>query len=263
MPSDRTQIRRIAEELEAPHAARILVAEELAADLEALRRELVARGVPRSVARRRAMDILAPSAEALDDLGRLHRPLAARLRDRVARPWGRVELALFAGLSLPVLGSYMVGLGRSGMLLTGGSAHGAVATLTALALGFAVVLGLWGPVRGDASGRHALAGPSVLLAMPTLAVFLALWGAAWDLWWASAAGVAGATEPSSMWLAWLTESAGSLAMALSGALLCGLACLALSVRASRAREAEQALGAGLLPGQPELTLVAPEPETTT
>lgn len=263
MPSDRTQIRRIAEELEAPPAARILVAEELAADLEALRRELVARGVPRAVARRRAVDILAPSAEALDELGRLHRPLGARLRDRSASPWGRVELALFAGLSLPVLGSYAVGLGRSGMLVTGGSAHGPVAALTALALALAVVLGLGPPGRVAPSGREAWVGLPALVALPAAAVFLALWGAAWDLWWTSAVGVADATKPSSLWLAWLTESAGTLAMALAGALLCGLAWLALAARAGRTMEAEQALSAGRLPGQPDLSLVSPGPEMTT
>lgn len=263
MHSERTQIRRIAEELEATHAARVLLAEELAADLEAMRWELVARGVTSGAARRRAAAVLAPSEEALEELGRLHRPLGARLRDRRASPSGRIELLLFAGLSLPVLGSYLVGLARSGMLFIGGSAHEVVAALVALALGLAVVLGLWSHLRACGPSREAPVGLRILLVLPAGAVFLAFWGALWDLWWASAAGPASATEPSLLWLAWLTESAGSFSMALSGALICGLAWLALSAREGRVSEVERALGAGRLPGQPELTLVFPEPETIT
>lgn len=76
-------LREVERGLAAPLPDRVRILTELEADLEALRDRLVADGLDPAEARRRALEALVPSPEALGELDRLHRTIYARVTAHV------------------------------------------------------------------------------------------------------------------------------------------------------------------------------------
>lgn len=103
------ELRAVAEQLDLPQPVRSRILLELAADLEDLTAALLARGESEDEARRRALELLLPSGDAVEALRGVHRPLYQRLVDRFSeRTRHRLERLLLAVVSVSVLG---IGIG--------------------------------------------------------------------------------------------------------------------------------------------------------
>lgn len=87
-------LRETSRSLRAPPSARLRFLEELRADLEDLESSLRATGLSEAEARRRAQAMLAPDADTLAALSRVHRPLWERWQARV--PGRRARVVAFA-----------------------------------------------------------------------------------------------------------------------------------------------------------------------
>jgi len=77
-------LREVERGLALPIPDRIRILRELEYDLEELWDRLVAEGIPREEARRRALDALVPDAGSMGELDRLHTPLYRRLTRRLS-----------------------------------------------------------------------------------------------------------------------------------------------------------------------------------
>ncbi|MEJ2216294.1 MAG: hypothetical protein P8099_06725 [Gemmatimonadota bacterium] len=99
------EIRQVAEQLDLPQPVRSRILLELAADLEDLMAALLAQGEGEDEARRRALELLLPSGDAVEALRGVHRPLYQRLVDRFSeRARHRLERLLLTVVSVVVLG---------------------------------------------------------------------------------------------------------------------------------------------------------------
>ena len=255
MGSHRRLLRRVAGGLDAPHAARVRIVEELVADLEALHDELLAQGLPAAEARRRATAALEPSPEVLAELGRLHRPLWTRWRDRYGGRAGIVERAVLALLTLPVLASCVAGLAGGGLLLDASRFLWPVLLLFLSAVFVAVVKGAALFLAGESDAGRARRWLDLLLLLPIAGVAVGTVGSVLDLW--VTAGSLAASRGAELLLVidWVRRSAAVLATALTAMLVSGLAWMALSARAEQVAWVERALQAGRLPGEPAVDLV--------
>lgn len=141
-------LRRAESTLRTPEPGRTRVLMELAQDLEDLFAELRAGGLTEEEAAGRAEELLAPSPEALEALGRVHAPLHVRLAERYSEGSGHqverwlltgatVLSLLFAGyvllaassLSPSSPGSWLGAVGVLGALLALAAWHGAAVLL--------------------------------------------------------------------------------------------------------------------------------------
>lgn len=116
MPRFDEALRSAAATLDLPQPDRARILEEIAADLEELRAELVRRGVPEREAESRAVELLAPSDVAVRALVAVHEPryrsLARRFSPSVLR---RSERAAVLLVTVAALASAVVPLARSGL----------------------------------------------------------------------------------------------------------------------------------------------------
>ena len=76
-------LRELDRDLSVPLPERLRILQELESDLEGLRKQLEARGVPTEEARRRAVEALVPQGGSLQALSHLHAPLYRRLTWRL------------------------------------------------------------------------------------------------------------------------------------------------------------------------------------
>ena len=218
------ELREIAAALDLPGPVRARILLELGGDLDDMRDALVAGGMEPEEARRRAADVLVPEPTALAALAGQHRPFYQRLADGLADPVRhRLERAGLIGGVATLLALGLIALGDFDLLV-----DPAPATIPLLALG--AVLGglaLWKlfevHVRRDHRPRRLRRGLGWLPAVATAALVLALGGVAVDLYVVAGHLEAGATDRTSLLLAWLRRDAamaslglivGSLAIAL-------------------------------------------------
>lgn len=218
------ELREIAGALDLPGPVRARILLELGGDLDDMRDALVAGGMTPEEAHRHAVDILLPRPAALAALTGQHRPFYQRLADGLADPVRhRLERAgLIAGVAA-LLGFGLVVLSDFDLL-----GDPAPATIPLLALGTALGgLALWKlfelHVRRDHRPRRLRRGLGWLPAVATTSLVLALGGVAVDLYVVAGHLEAGATDRTSLLLAWLRRDAamaslglivGSLAIAL-------------------------------------------------
>ena len=100
-------LREASRSLRAPPSARLRFLEELRSDLEDLESSLRAAGMSESEAKRRAEAMLAPDAETLEALSRVHRPLWLRWRARLP---GRGALGMALALGVLALAGAITAL---------------------------------------------------------------------------------------------------------------------------------------------------------
>lgn len=261
-------LRRVDRELEVPEPERSRLLLELAGDLEELYRAYRRRGCSEDEARRRAEDWMAPDGGSIDELRRLHTPLAGRLLDAlsdVAR--SRLETAVFTVLALGVVAAGLGGLRGTSILWPPGPVVTVLLGLGGLGLGIAalrayrLVVVPDGAVSSAADGRplpsERASAPSTLLAVAAGAILVGALGAFVELeaafaeasalaastTAAEAAGSAAAASASAHRALWSAASgaAGTVAVALLVALTLALAWFWLEVRVRRARLARAEL----------------------
>jgi len=252
--SYRRTLRRIAGALEAPHAARVRVLEELAADLEALHAELVARGIPAREARRRAEALLGPSPEVLRQLGRAHRPLWTRLAARYGGGGAVLERFGLVVLAVAMVSGGVAGLQPTASLRDASPFLWPVLALLLGALGVAGLKALQLTRGTDVHPATLHRGLDLLLLLPVAALALAGLGILLEFW--QTAELLSGTVVGQGWqvLVWARRSALLLAISLTGLLVLGLAWLLLATRTNVMYWRELALRAGRVPGDSPLDL---------
>lgn len=116
MPRFDEALRSAAATLDLPQPDRARILEEIAADLEELKAELVRRGVPEPDAESRAVELLAPSEVAVRALVEVHEPryrsLSRRFSPSVLR---RSERAAVLLVTVAAIASAVIPLARSGL----------------------------------------------------------------------------------------------------------------------------------------------------
>lgn len=257
-------LRRVDRRLEAPEPERSRILAEMAADLEDLYAAYRERGADEEEARRRALEWLAPSPQAVESLRAVHTPWIERLLHRLgSSARGRLEVGAVALFSLAAAGAGVAGVLRTGILPGPSPGVWAVAAAGGLGLGAAAARGYGLFVRGAASSRDAARGLRDVLAAAAGAGLAGLLSAGLRLTTGPTTGVP--------WSEIAAASALST-LGLSAALVLALAWLVLRVRAdavSRAVErARSALGEAVAAGSPDAadagyaTPTTPEKEAT-
>jgi len=156
---------------------RLVLLEELIADLDALEDELASRGIPRGAARAAAIRRLVPGPAAVRELeaaGAAYRRLAGGAREAFVRVAERVAIAGVSAFTLVALGLAVARLGLHGW--AGGFAWamvGAIAVIVANTV--AVAVGLW--VREDLRAADRRTAWHVQLGLILVAVSLGGLGA--------------------------------------------------------------------------------------
>lgn len=219
------ELRALAERLDLPQTVRADIVRELDADLRGLADALEARGIPREEARRRAVETLLPTPEALARLVSHHRPLYRRLVDRFSDPIRhRLERALF-------------GTALLAFALAGGAALGGLdlfadpAAFTPLLLGLGLATGglvLWKlfqlHVRKEHRTERLRRGLGWLPAIAVAATVGSLLGLTWDLYGTAGRLIEAGPEadPRAILLAWLRRDTAMASLGLVvGALALG------------------------------------------
>lgn len=233
-----TTLRMASRGLSAPPGARLRILEELRGDLEDLQATLRAAGVPEAEAKRRAEALLAPDAEALEALSRVHRPLWVRWRERAPVRGGRAVGAALCGLGLA--GAF-VALREAAALreatlflvpLAGIAAAAAVRTV-----GKAVRI--W--VVGESESGRVRAGSEDLLVAAAGAAAATAFGIAFELYQAAARISAAPALELPLVTDWLRRSVVLGAAGIAVALSCGLAWLFFVRQAAVLEKRERAL----------------------
>lgn len=238
------QLRSFAAELELPEPRRSRFLLELRADLEDLARTLVAEGLGREEAHRRALEALLPSADAVAELEGLHRPLYRRLLDRFSEPArGRVERGLLVALSVLAVAVGMVGLSRFDLLA---DPSVFLWPILALAAAIAVTGGakLFQLYVARGGGPERLRrGLSWLPALALVALVVGFGGAAVDLYLVAGRIAVDVSAQGRELLDWLRRDMALLASALLIASGAGLLWLVAAIRIARIETLEaEALG---------------------
>ncbi len=240
------ELRDLAERLDLPQPMRSRILLELSADLADLASALEAEGVGRVEARRRALDVLFPSGEALRELERLHRPLYRRLVDRFSEPARHgLERALLTVLAL-MLGGFGAWLLAGAELLRDPTPF----LWPVLVVG-ALVLGMGGGklfqlyVKKDHDRARLGRGMWGLPVAGAAAAVLGFGGAVADLYVVAGA-VAGSPDRAALeLLRWLRQDMALLSVALLIVSAAGLLWLSSAVGIARVEQAE-AMALGLL-----------------
>lgn len=238
------ELRGVAQSLDLPQPMRSRILLELRADLEDLAAALSAEGVPEAEARRRAVEALVPSPEALGELRRLHRPLYQRLVDRFSeRGRHRLERLLIAGFT-GVLVWLGWGLARAGDLFDDPSPWLVpVVALGMLALGVGGVRLFVLHVKQDHTHRGLGRGRTALPFLAVAVVVLGLAGSAVDLHGVAASLEANPAMQAAYLLRWLRQDMAMLSLSLLLGAVVGLLWLGSEVRAAVIEQAEmEALG---------------------
>lgn len=171
MPRLDDALRSAAASLDLPQPDRARILEEIAADLEELRAELVRRGFPEDEAETRAVELLGPSELAVRALVDVHEPLyrslARRFSPSVMKRTERVAVLLVTALALA---SAVIPMARAGLP---GHPSPFLIPIFALLAGALVLAGqkairLW--VEKDHAPARLRSGLGSLLAVSGLAV---------------------------------------------------------------------------------------------
>lgn len=213
-------LRAVDRELSAPIPDRVRILRELEGDLEDLRAQLVARGVPPAHARDRALELLMPAGPTLHELDAVHEPVSRRLARHLGE--ARVRLLERSALALAAAGV----LGVEVLLLVRGGAFGLTPHLLgpvliggALLAG-AVVLHLVRLARG--SGRPGSIGGAHLLWLAGLVIAVGFGAALVDAWRVAAVLELSPELAGSLVPRWLFRTSAVLSVSLVTALLGGL-----------------------------------------
>jgi len=223
------ELRGLDRGLSAPRTARIALLAEVEADLEELRRELMASGLPEAEARARAVQLLLPDGEAAELLARLHASPWERISRRISP--ARLQMAERTALVLTFLVSFVALLGMArgiDPLL-----HASRFLLPLAALGGLLVAAIlmavtqiW--IRGDDAGATRWAGRVAGLSL--LALGLGVLGAAVDLFLVAQAIEAAPGQLLEFSIVAMSRVAALLALAIGLALTGGVAWVILRQR---------------------------------
>ncbi len=238
------EIRRVAEGLGLPQPVRSRILMELASDLEDLAEALRGQGTSEAEARRRALDALLPSPEALAELRGVHRPLYQRLVDRFSeRARHRVERLLLAATAAVALGIGIGALARIHLLSSPSLFVWPLLGLAVLVVGLGSGKMLQLYVVKDHALRRLRRGMFLLPVLAGATVSVGLIGLVLDFY-ATAAGIeADVRLQTPLLLDWVRRDMPMLALALLVAVLAGLFWFVASVRIAHIEQAEaEALG---------------------
>jgi len=183
MPRFDDALRSAAAELDLPQPERSRILEEIAADLEEMRAELIRRGVPEDQAEARAVELLAPSQVAVRALVDLHEPLYRSLTRRfspaIMRRSERVGILV---VTVGALGAAALPMARVGLPRDPSPFLIPIVALLAgvLALAGRKALQLW--AEGDHHPLRLRSGMGALLALPCLALGCAFAGFVFELY---------------------------------------------------------------------------------
>jgi len=247
-------LRAVAERLELPQPDRACILEEIAADLEELRMELVRRGVDEREAEARAVDLLAPSETAIDALVSVHEPLYWSLSRRFTRSGMRraERLGLLAVTAIPLLLA-LDALRQGGVLRSPSPFLWPVLVTTAVVLGLVAskALQLYLERDHDPGRLRGRLGP--ILVASAAAVFAAGMGAVFELSaLVTQLEAAPDGETIGVFVPWLLDTAVLLGAGLTTALVGGLCWFLLqqkvtAVEAAYGREARLMSDGALAP----------------
>lgn len=233
-----TTLRAAARGLSAPPAARLRFLEELRGDLEDLQATLRAEGVPEAEARRRAEALLAPDADALEALSRVHRPLWVRWRERAPVRGGRVAGAALCALALAgALGALREAAALRDATLFLVPLAGIAAAAAVRAVGKA--LRIW--VAGESESGRVRAGSEDLLVAAAGAAAATAFGIAFELYRTASRISAQPALELALVTDWLRRSVVLGAAGIAVALACGLAWLFFVRQAAVLEKRERAL----------------------
>lgn len=183
MPRLDEALRSAAERLDLPQPDRARILEEIAADLEELRAELVRRGVPEAEAEERAVELLAPSDVAVRALVGVHEPLYRALTRRFSPSvMRRSERAAILVVTVGALAAAVVPMARGGLPRDPSPFLIPIFALLAgvLALAGRKAMQLW--LEGDHEPGRLRSGMRPLLGASGLAVGCALAGFIFELY---------------------------------------------------------------------------------
>ena len=228
-------LRRAERRLEAPEPERSRILAELAGDLEALYATYRERGLEDEEARRRAVEWLAPSSEAVDRLRTVHTPWIERLLRRLgSSARGRVEIAAVGLFSLAAACAGVAAVIRAGLLPAASPGVWAVAAVGAAGLGTAAARGYRLFVRGDAASPGVTHGLGVVPIAAAGAALAGLLSAGLRV--TTGAAAAGKTAAGVPWSE-ITVGSAVATLGLSVALILALAWLVLRLRGDAVRRA--------------------------
>jgi len=183
MPRLDEALRSAAARLDLPQPDRARILEEIAADLEELRAELVRRGVPEAEAEARAVELLAPSDVAVRALVDVHEPLYRALTRRFSPSvMRRTERMGILVVTVAALAAAVIPMARGGLPRDPSPFLIPIFGLLAgvLALMGRKAIQLW--VEGDHALGRLRSGLAALLISSGLAVGCAAAGFAFELY---------------------------------------------------------------------------------
>lgn len=213
-------LRAVDRELSASIPDRVRILRELEGDLEDLRAQLVARGLPPAHARTRAMELLVPDGPALHELDALHEPASRRLARHLGEARVRLlERSALAFAAAGVLAVEALLLVRGGVFGLPPHLLGPVLIAGALLAG-AVVLHLVRLARG--SGRPGPLGGAHLLWLAGLVIAVGFGAALVDAWRITAILELSPELAGSLVPRWLFRTSAVLSVSLVTALVGGL-----------------------------------------
>jgi hypothetical protein len=243
MPRLEEALRRAAASLDLPQPERTRILEEIAADLEELRAELVRRGVPEAEAEARAVELLAPSEVAVRALVDLHEPLyrtlARRFSPSLMRRSERVGVLL---VTVGAIAAAVLPMARSGLPRDPSPFIIPIFALLAgvLALAARKAIQLW--VVGAHEPARLRTGMRPLLATSALAVVCAVAGFVFELYRLMLGVEATPDRMGALFLRWILDTCVLVGSGLVTALVGGLCWFLLlqkveAVERSRVHEA--------------------------
>jgi len=223
--------------LSGPDRANIL--EEISGDVEAMREELMRRGMDSAAATEEALRLLAPSEAAIAALASVHEPLYASLARRFS---SGMRLAEWMGLVGVTFAAVVLALGsliREGVLQTPSPF---LAPLLAVTVAVVVMAGrkaIQLHVARDHAPERLRSGMGALLVASGLGATLGFAGAAYELLRLAARLEAQPTRAPELVLPWLVDTSILVATGLVTALLGGLAWFLLQQKISSVEAADR------------------------
>lgn len=235
-------LRATGDRLDLPQPARLRVLRELAADLEDLYDAYRARGCDEAEARRRAVESMDLSADALAALGAVHRGPVRRLLDRVSPDalarWERTLLGVLTLLALAVAVSLVDGrtvFADAGPWILAVLPAAAAALLIALAKAYQILL------KQDHHPRRLHRGMDGLRILALVLPLLGLLGGWSEAYRLSVDAAAAARPLAALLLAWGLRASALLVISLALGLLTALAWFFLAGRIGRIERDEAAI----------------------
>jgi hypothetical protein len=239
-------LRTIADRLELPQPGRTRVLLELAADLEDLEQALVAEGVPPEAARERALAMMLPAAEALEELEELHRPLYVRLVDRFSDPARhRLERMLLGVVAVGLFLASASWLSREQLFRDPAPFLWPLLGLGFLTLAVSAWKGFQLLVTKDHRPGQLRRGLMLLPALAVVAIVVGLGGVTVDLYHVAGRLEADYSNEAVQLLGWLRRDSAMLSVALLTCSIAGMLWLLIAAGVARVEQSEAELLAGI------------------